>query len=582
MKHVSSLMRRGPVAALLLILSWLAGPAARAQAPAWQAATAFAPTNAATYSSLVKATATDAAGNVYMAGYFTGTATFGAVTLTSAGNTDVFIAKWNPRTAALAWVQRAGGPGVDGVSGIAVSGSSVYVAGYFTGTAGFGGTTLTSMGGGNSDAFVAKLADAGSASTWAWVQPIGSTAADQATAVAVSGSSVYATGYFAGTVAFGGTTLTSAPGSAADAFVAKLTDAGSSASFAWAQRGSTGLTYGFIYGVAVRGGSVYLTGYFTGTASFGPVGLASAGSGDVFVVKLTDAGATSSFTWGLAAGGISNDYAFTVVPGAGSSLYIVGRFDSPTAGFGATTLTNVTAASPTMPDVFVAKITDAGPTGAFTWAQAAGGPGVDIGVGLAVSGPNVYVVGHFQGTAAFGGAALTSVSTSNSDVFVTKLVDAGPTSAFAWTQSGGGSGADFGYALALAGSSVYAVGSFVAPATFGSIAVTGSFGGSVAYLASLTDPTLLATTAAQGSLSFSLAPNPAHTTATVTLPALPGAPTATLALLDALGRAVFVQTVPLPAAGLRHELDLRGLAPGLYALRVTTGAETATRRLVVE
>ena len=30
------------------------------------------------------------------------------------------------------------------------------------------------------------------------------------------------------------------------------------------------------------------------------------------------------------------------------------------------------------------------------------------------------------------------------------------------------------------------------------------------------------------------------------------------------------------------EVDLTGLAPGLYALRVAAGGETATRRLVVE
>ena len=38
----------------------------------------------------------------------------------------------------------------------------------------------------------------------------------------------------------------------------------------------------------------------------------------------------------------------------------------------------------------------------------------------------------------------------------------------------------------------------------------------------------------------------------------------------------------VPGTGLRHELNLAGLAPGLYALRVTTVAQTATRRLLVE
>ena len=41
-------------------------------------------------------------------------------------------------------------------------------------------------------------------------------------------------------------------------------------------------------------------------------------------------------------------------------------------------------------------------------------------------------------------------------------------------------------------------------------------------------------------------------------------------------------SVALPAAGLRHELSLTDLAPGLDALRVAAGPAMATRRLVAE
>lgn len=80
----------------------------------------------------------------------------------------------------------------------------------------------------------------------------------------------------------------------------------------------------------------------------------------------------------------------------------------------------------------------------------------------------------------------------------------------------------------------------------------------------------------------SLAPNPAHATATVQMPAVPGASAATLTLRDALGRAVRAATVALPATGPRHTLDLAGLPAGLYALQVQVGAARATHRLVVE
>ena len=63
------------------------------------------------------------------------------------------------------------------------------------------------------------------------------------------------------------------------------------------------------------------------------------------------------------------------------------------------------------------------------------------------------------------------------------------------------------------------------------------------------------------------------------LPLMPGTTTATLTVLNILGRAVHTQTAPTNA---RAELDLTGLAPGLYAVRVTVGTQIATRRLVVE
>ncbi|MDO7851202.1 T9SS type A sorting domain-containing protein [Hymenobacter convexus] len=576
MQHLSTSMRR-PVAGFLLFLLWLAGPAARAQAPAWQSATSFAPTNAATYTSLITATATDAAGNVYVAGYFTGTATFGSTTLTSAGNSDVFVGKWDPRTAVYIWVQRVGGTGADAVNGIAVSGSSVYLTGYFTGAVSFGSISLTAAG--STDAFVAKLTDAGPSAGFAWAQAGGGTGSDTANALAVGNGSMYVAGYFTGTATFGGSAVTAAGNS--DAFVAKFTDNGPSAGFAWVQRGGSTLA-DVGYGVAVRGSSVYLSGFLSSNAAFGPVTLVGAGGSDAFVAKLTDAGSSAAFVWALAAGGPNSDFAFAVTAGPGSSLYVVGRFDSSTANFGPTTLTNANPTSTTVADAFVAKINDAGTTGAFVWAQAAGGPAADLAANLAVSGANVYAVGHYQGAATFGSTTLTSTGSANSDVFVTKLVDAGATSSFAWTQTGGSTGIDLGYGLALNGSTVYATGSLVAPATFGATTVSGSFGGAVGYLASLTDPTLTATTAANGALSFSLAPNPARTAITVQLPAVPGAPTATLTLTDALGRTLRTETVALPAAGLRHELALSGLAPGLYAVQVQAGAATATQRLVVD
>jgi hypothetical protein len=562
MKHFSTLFPSGLLALLLLTLRL---PAA-AQAPAWQSARIVAVATAAAIRdySTVEATAVDAAGNVFLAGSFSNTVVLGGTTLTSVGGHDVFVAKFNPASNQFVWAQRAGGTGGETVYALAVSGTSVYAAGYFQGpTAGFGATTLTNAG--SNDVFVAKLTDAGSTGSFAWAQRAGGTGVDYATALAVSGTSVYVAGSFdSPTVGFGATTLASAGSS--DVFVAKLTDTGSTGSFAWAQRaGGTGQDGA--NALAVSGTSVYVAGSFaSSTAAFGPATLVNAGSNDVFVAKLTDAGSTGSFAWAQRAGGTGGDGAAALAV-SGTSVYVAGGFGSPTAGFGATTLTNAGSF-----DVFVAKLTDAGSTGSFAWAQRAGGTGGDGAAALAVSGTSVYVAGSFGSpTAGFG--ATTLANAGNGDVFVAKLTDAGNTGSFAWAQRAGGVGPDFAAALAVSSTSVYVAGYFDSPtADFGPITLTNPTP-RLGFLAALTDPTLTATAAGRALAPAQLYPNPARRMATLRLPA--GTAPAPLTLTDALGRAVRYYPAP---AGPEAALDLGGLPAGCYLLR---GAGPA-QRLTVE
>ena len=559
-------MRHGSSAALLLTLSLLTGPTAHAQAPAWQTAVVAGGTG-----SFVQAMAADAAGNVYLTGSLFGTVSFGGIALTSAGDADVFVAKWSSQTASFVWAQRAGGNGEDRALAVALNGTSVYVSGHFaSATGGFGGTALVRSGPGPDDGFVAKLTDAGTSAAFVWAQR----ADERLLGVAATGTSVYVAGTLTrGVAAFGSTFLVNAGNY--DAFVAKLTDAGTSGSYTWARRVG-GLGYDYAGSVAASGTSIYLAGDFEDTADFGGTTLTSAGASDVFVAKLTDAGPTGSVVWAQSGGGPRREKAAGLAV-SGASVYATGTFASALATFGPAALSNAGNT-----DVFVTKVIDAGPSGSFAWAQGAGGTDAEWAGAVAVSGSAVYLTGtFFSPSLACGATVLTNAGAS--DVYLAKLVDAGSSGAFAWAQQAGGTFFDQGWGVGISGSTVHVAGDIASPARFSVLTLSGTDPALLTgFIASVLDPTLTATTAATGSLSFALFPNPAHAAATVQLPAVPGTAAATLTLLDALGRTVRTETVALPATGLRHDLDLHGLPAGLYAVRVRAGTAAATRRLVVE
>ncbi|WP_216690368.1 hypothetical protein [Hymenobacter siberiensis] len=128
MKHLSSLLRGGLPAALLILL-WLAGPAARAQVPAWQMAMTVS--QATTAESTIEQTATDASGNVFVTGSFYGTVTFGTRTLSTTPfiiYRDVFIAKWSPVTSQFVWAAQLNDALGSLPMALVVQGSSIYLS----------------------------------------------------------------------------------------------------------------------------------------------------------------------------------------------------------------------------------------------------------------------------------------------------------------------------------------------------------------------------------------------------------------------------------------------------------------------
>ena len=82
--------------------------------------------------------------------------------------------------------------------------------------------------------------------------------------------------------------------------------------------------------------------------------------------------------------------------------------------------------------------------------------------------------------------------------------------------------------------------------------------------------------------ALSVYPNPAHIRATVQVPAVPGANTATVTLTDGQGTTVFEQPVSLTEAGGTAEVPLLGRPPGIYRVQVRAGEQRMARTLKVE
>jgi uncharacterized protein (AIM24 family) len=350
------------------------------------------------------AVAFDGSGNVFMAGRFASSATFGGATLTSAGGHDIGLAKYSS-TGTHLWSMRFGGTSWDEPTALAVDGSgNVLLAGQYAGAIDFGGGPLASAG--SFDGFLAKLSGTGA---YLWAKRVGGGSADMVTAVGVDASgNPTLVGYFAGVADFGGGPLTSA--GANDVIVARYTAAGA---HQWSAR------FGDVsdqraYGAAVdTAGNVVLTGYFNGAFGFGGPTLTNAAGADIFLAKLSATGGhvwskqfgTGYISLGEIGEGVAIDPRTNDIVLTGE---IVSEVDFGGGPLGAPSYTA---------DVFVARFSSAG---THQWSKRFVGNWDDHGMAAAVDpSGNTILGGDFAEAVSFGGTLLTSPG--KSDGFVVKL-----------------------------------------------------------------------------------------------------------------------------------------------------------------
>jgi hypothetical protein len=334
-----------------------------------------------------------------------------------------------------------------------------YVTGSFYGTMTIGGTTLTGVAGWNSSAFVAKLDSNGSA-IWTKVFKNGDDSSygyGQGYSVSVSSTGeVAVAGYFSGSSFTIDNTHVLASAGSGDAFVVKLASSGA---VTWAHS-LGGTSYDSAQSVAIDGsGNVIVTGQFQSSnfATPGISNLSSAGGYDVFVTKLS--GTDGTGVWAQRLGGTSSDYGVSLAVDTAGKVLVTGYFYSSQFTAGSITLQNTKTNSY---DAFVVKLSDS--TGTPEWARGMGGTSHDYARSVAVdSSGHVLVVGYFYSTNFSIGGSVPNLATAGTyDAFVAKLD--GSTGNGLWSRSLGGTSSDYAYSVSVgANDTVLLGGRFYSP-----------------------------------------------------------------------------------------------------------------------
>ncbi len=203
-----------------------------------------------------------------------------SIILTATGVYDVFIAKYNTANGQLQWGTQIGGTPINFGYSICTDGTNIYVTGYFIGTATLYSANLLSppnpstpsmtlSNAGGYDIFIAKYNQIGQLQ---WGTQIGGTISDFSNSICTDGSNIYVTGHFGSTV-----TLYSANGILAPTIPSmSLTSSGSFDVFITKYSINGQLEWGTQIGgassdfgnsICTDGSNIYVGGYITDSGS---------------------------------------------------------------------------------------------------------------------------------------------------------------------------------------------------------------------------------------------------------------------------------------------------------------------------
>jgi len=387
----------------------------------------------------------------------------GVSNLTStSGTDDIYIVKLSS-AGVFIWAKRIGGTGNEFSTDVITDATgNIYTIGSFTGTVDFdpNATTANVTSAGKRDVFILKLSSAGN---YVWAKQMGGINDDWGNALDLDASAnIYSTGTFSGSCDFNptATTNTATVYGAQDAFICKWDVNGN---YLWAfSMGGTQDDFGYDVAVNAAGTSVFTTGTFKGTAvdispqcSCGTVN--ALGQSDIFIVK--QGANTGGFQNSAVFGGTGYDSPGGITLDALDNVYTTGSFDGA-CDFDPGPLTaNLGAVGSN--DGFISKLNS---TLAYVFAKQISGPSSESGSDIALDPTgNIYVTGSFNDIVDFDPSAasytVSCVGGTNSDAYVLKL---DPSGNFTYVKTWGSSNiGDYSADIALDGSdNIYTTGSY--------------------------------------------------------------------------------------------------------------------------
>lgn len=336
---------------------------------------------------------TTADGYYYVAGSFFGAFSLGDTVLNSAGEGDIYVAKYT-RESELVWAKRFGGEFYDLAISIDTDKSgNVYAAGFVVSEDGESNL--------DTDGWIVALTSVGQE---LWTERFTAAQNDLIIDIAVGVNDVlYITGEYSGPGEIGGYRLEEF--GETDMFLAAYSFV--NGRYEWVEAaGGSGYDSGINIEAAPDGELIW-AGYYTEEARMFERRVASEGYEDIFVMKLEEDG---SVNWLATAGGEMSDIANDVSIDPSGNVLVTGSFE------GAAQFDGVTVKSSGASDIYLAKYNS---EGAIQWVRQAGGREDDEALSVATDEyGNSYLTGGFEETAWFDNTALESVGAE--DLFLAR------------------------------------------------------------------------------------------------------------------------------------------------------------------